>query len=174
LYRVPPKTWTVQYRGLPEATDLPLSIALEPRPPFRVAVGPDTGDVVIFTDTSTSSSIMVHGFSAQRGSKQAVELAGVEHEGQSSLFARTHDGGLFQMQAEGFDELEVPPVRAIAQDTDGGFAALTVVDGNPKVIASPDGGDSWYLRPLGIEVEAEPDAPAHMAMAGTAVAVVVG
>src|SRR5262249_42665758 len=106
--------------------------------------------------------------------KQAVELAWVEHEGQSSLFARTHDGGLFRMQAEGFDELEVPPVRAIAQDADGGFGALPVVDRNPKVIASPHGGDSGVLRPLGGEVEAEPDAPAHMAMAGTAVAVVVG
>jgi hypothetical protein len=174
LYRIPPKTWTVQYRGLPETTDLPLSIAMEPRPPFRVAVGPETGDVVIFTDTSTSSSIMVHGFSEQRGAKQAAQLAWVEHEGQSSLFARTLDGGLFRMQAEGFDELEVPPVRAIAQDDEGTFAALTVVDGNPKVIVSPDGGDSWFLRPLGVEVEAEPDAPAYLALAGTALAVVVG
>jgi hypothetical protein len=164
----------VQYRSLPEAVDLPLSIAMEPRPPYRVAVGPESGDVVIFTDTSTSSSITGHGFSAQRGSKQAVELAWVSNDGQSSLFVRTHDGGLFRMQAEGFDQLEVPPVRAIAHDERGAFAALTVVDGTPRVITTPDGGEAWFLRPLGVEVEAEPDAPASLAMADTAVAVVVG
>src|SRR5262245_35886684 len=46
LYRVPPGGWGVQYRGVPEGTELPVSIAVEPRSPFRIAVGPESGDVV--------------------------------------------------------------------------------------------------------------------------------
>jgi hypothetical protein len=174
LYRVVPGSWEVQFRALPEAVGWPLAIAMEPRPPYRVAVGPDTGDVVVFTDTTNATSIMGHPFTEQRGSKQAAELAWVEHEGQSSLFARTDDRMLYRMQAEGWDTLEVPPVHAIAQDDAGGFAALTVVDGNPKVYLTYDGGISWHLRPLGVDVEAAPDAPAALALAGTSVAAVVG
>ncbi len=174
LYRVAPGGWDVQYRGLPEGTEMPLSVAMEPRPPFRVAVGPPDGDVVIFTDTTNGNSIMGHSFSAQRGSKQAMELAWVVNDEQSSLFARTDDRQLHRMQAEGWDTLDVPPVHAIAQDDAGGFAALTVVDGNPKVYITHDGGDHFTFRSFGVEVEAEPDAPASLALAGTSVAAVVG
>jgi hypothetical protein len=174
LYRVAPGGWDVQYRGLPEGTEMPLSVAMEPRPPFRVAVGPPDGDVVIFTDTTNGNSIMGHSFNAQRGSKQAMELAWVVNDEQSSLFARTDDGGLYRMQAEGWDHVEMPPVHAIAHDEAGGFAALTVVDGEPKAYITQDGGEHFHFRSFGVEVEAEPDAPASLALAGTAVAAVVG
>ncbi len=174
VFRVGKGTWDVQYRGLPAGTEMPISIAMEPRPPFRVAVGPESGDVIIFTDTTTSSSITGHTFTAQRGSKQALELAWVVNDGQSSLFARTDDGGLYRMQAEGWDSVEMPPVRAIAHDERGGFAALTVVDGEPKVYISYDGATTFAYRSLGVEVEAEPNAPAALALASGAVAVAVG
>jgi hypothetical protein len=174
VFRVGPGTWDVQYRGLPAGTEMPISIAMEPRPPFRVAVGPESGDVIIFTDTTTSSSVTGHTFTAQRGAKQAMELAWVVNEGQSSLFARTDDGGLYRMQTEGWDTLEMPPVRAIARDSHGGFAALTVVDGEPKAYLSYDGAATFAYRSLGVEVEAEPDAHAALALANGAVAVAVG
>jgi hypothetical protein len=174
LFRVLPKTWGVQHRPLPEGAGFPLSIALEPRPPFRVAVGPDSGDVMVFTDTINATSITGHPFTEQRGSKTATQLAWVVNDDQSSLFARTDDGMLYRMQAEGWDSLEVPPVHAIAQDEAGGFAALTVVDGNPKAYLTYDGGVKWLLRPFGVEVEAEPDAPAFLALSGSAVAALVG
>ena len=174
LYRVMPGSWDVQFRALPKEVGWPLAVAMEPRPPFRVAVGPDSGNVVVFTDTTNATSITGHPFTEQRGSKQAVELAWVEHEGLSSLFARTDDRMLYRMQAEGWDTLDVPPVHAIAQDEAGGFAALTVVDGDPKVYLTYDGGISWHLRPLGVEVEAAPDAHAALALAGTSVAALVG
>jgi hypothetical protein len=174
LFRVAPGGWGVQHRALPEGTEMPLSVAMEPRPPFRVAVGPESGDVVIFTDTTTANSIMGHSFTAQRGSKQALELSWVVNDGQSSLFARTDDGGLYRMQAEGWDTVDMPPVRAIAQDEQGGFAALTFVDGDPKVYISYDGGDSFQFRSLGVELELEPDAPASLSLASSAVAVAIG
>jgi hypothetical protein len=37
-----------------------------------------------------------------------------------------------------------------------------------------DGGETWHLRPLGIELEVEPGAPAYLALAGTTVAAVIG
>jgi hypothetical protein len=174
VYRVVPGTWDVQYRHIPDGVGWPLSVAMEPRPPYRVALGPETGDVIVFTDTTNATSIMGHPFTEQRGSKQAVELAWVAYEGSSSLFARTDDRMLYRMQDEGWHTLEIPPVHAIAQDEEGGFAALTVVDGTPKVYISYDGGASWHLRDLGVEVEAEPNAPARMALAGDSVAIVVG
>ena len=174
LFRVLPGTWDVQHRPLPESVGFPLSIAMEPRPPFRVAVGPETGDALIFTDTPDATSITGHGFAEQRGSKQARELCWVVNDGQSSLFARTEDGMLYRMQAEGWDQLEVPPVHAIAQDEAGGFAALTVVDGTPRAYVSYDGGGTWFLRPFGVEVEAEPDAPAALALSGERLAAIVG
>ena len=119
----------VQYRDLPEGTERPISLAIEPRSPFRIALGPEGGDVVVFTDTTTANSIIGHTLSEVRGEKQAVQLAWVVNDGQSSLFARSDDGQLYRMQTEGWDTLEMPPIRAIAHDETGGFAALTVVDG---------------------------------------------
>jgi hypothetical protein len=117
---------------------------------------------------------MGHGFSETRGSKQAKELCWVVNDGQSSLFARTDDDQVYRMQTEGWDHLEIPPVRAVACDDTGGFAALTVVDGRPRVYVTPDGGDRFHLRELGVDVEAAPDAPAFLALAGAAVVVGVG
>jgi len=174
VFRVGPGSWDVQYRGLPEGTEMPISIAMEPRPPYRVAVGPESGDVIIFTDTTTSSSVTGHTFTAQRGSKQAMELSWVVNDGQSSLFARTDDGGLYRMQTGGWDTVEMPPVRAIAHDGQGGFAALTVVDGAPKAYLSYNGAATFAYRSLGVEVEAEPDAHATLALANGAVALAVG
>ena len=174
IFRIMPGTWDVQMRGLPEGLELPLSIAMEPRPPFRIAIGPESGDAVIFTDTSNATSITGHAFTETPGSKQARQLAWVVNEGQSSLFARTDDGLLYRMQAEGWEVPQLPPVHAIAHDEQGGFGALTVVDGVPKVFLTYDGGATWQIRPLGVEVEAAPDAPAFLALAGAAVAVVVG
>jgi hypothetical protein len=174
LYRIVPGTWDVQYRGFPKEAGWPVTVAMEPRPPYRVAVGSDVGDVIIFTDTSNATSITGHPFTDQRGAKQAAELAWVVHDGESTLFARADDGMLYRMQAEGWDALDMPPVHAIARDEEGGFGALTVVDGRPKAHLTYDGGASWVLRPLGVEIEAEPSAPAFLAMAGPAIAVVVG
>jgi hypothetical protein len=175
LLRVAPGGWMLQQRPVPDGLELPVSLAVEPRPPFRVAIGPEDGDVVIFTDTSTASSIMGHGFSETRGSKQAKELCWVVNDGESSLYARTDDDNVYRMQADAiWDQLEIPPVRAVACDDAGGFAALTVVDGRPRVYITPDGGDRFQLRDLGVDVEAAPDAPAFMALAGTAVVVGVG
>ena len=174
LYRVSPGGWDVQYRGLPAGTEMPVSVAMEPRPPFRVAGGPPDGDVVIFTDTTNANSIMGHSFNGPRGSNQAVVLSWVVNDEQSSLFARTDDGGLYRMQTEGWDGVEMPPVHAIAHDETGGFAALTVVDGEPKAYITHDGGDHFSFRSFGVQVEAEPDAPASLSLAGTAVTAVVG
>jgi hypothetical protein len=174
LFRVRPGGWDVQLRALPPGTERPLSLAIEPRPPFRIALGPPAGDVVMFTDTREGSSVFGHGFTAIRGEKRAVELSWIVHEGASSLFARTDDGGLYRMQTEGWDTLELPPIRAIAHDDAGGFAALTVVDGEPKVYVTRDAGDHFHFRSLGMQIEAEPDAPAALALSGFAVAVCVG
>ena len=174
LFRIMPGTWDVQVRPVPEGLELPLAITMEPRPPYRIAVGPESGDVVIFTDTSNATSITGHPFTEQLGSKQARQLAWVVHEGQSSLFARTEDGMLYRMQAEGWEVPELPPVHAIAHDEEGGLGALTVVDGVPRVYLTYDGGATWHIRSLGVEVEAAPDAPAFLALAGTAVAVAIG
>jgi hypothetical protein len=174
VFRVGPGSWDVQHRGLPAGAELPLSIAMEPRPPFRIAVGPESGDVILFTDTVTASSITGHAFTAQHGSKQALELAWVVHEARSSLFARTDDGDLYWMETEGWARLDLPPVHAIAHDEQRGFAALTVVDGIPRLHTTADAGATWDVRALGVEVEAAPDAPASMAISGQAVAVVIG
>ena len=174
VFRVGPGSWEVQHRGLPEGAELPLSIAMEPRSPFRIAVGPASGDVIVFTDTVTGSSITGHAFTAQEGSKQALELAWVVHEEQSTLFARTDDRELYRMETEGWLRIDLPPVHAIAHDEPGGFAALTVVDGVPRLHATADGGATWQVRALGIEVEAVPDAPASLAISGPAAAVVIG
>ena len=104
-----------------------------------------------------------------------MALAWVVNDEQSSLFARTDDGGLYRMQAEGWDHVEMPPVHAIAHDESGGFAALTVVDGEPKAyITQGDGGDHFHFRSFGVVVEAAPDAPASLTLAGMAVAAIVG
>ncbi len=173
VFRVGPGSWDVQHRGLPEGAELPLSIAMEPRPPFRLAVGPESGDVILFTDTVTSSSITGHAFIAE-GAKQALELAWVAYEDRSSLFARTDDRELYRMGTLGWERVDLPPVHAIARDEAGGFAALTVVEGVPRIHATSDAGATWHVRALGVEVEAAPDAPASMAIAGPAVAVVIG
>ncbi len=174
VFRVGPGSWDVQHRGLPEGAELPLSIAMEPRPPYRVAVGPESGDVILFTDTLTGSSITGHAFTTPSGAKQAVELAWVVHEERSSLFARTDDGDLYRMAIEGWDRVDLPPVHAIARDELGTFAALSVVDGVPRLHTTADGGATWLVRALGVEVEAAPDAPASLAIAGPAVALVIG
>jgi hypothetical protein len=147
---------------------------MEPRTPHRIAVAPDSGDVVIFTDTVTGHSISGHPFTDTPGALRAKQLCWVVNDGMSSLFALAEDGRLFRMQTEGWGELDLPPVRAIASDDTGGFAALTVVDGEPKVYVSQEGGTHYQLRPLGLRVEVEPDAPASLALAGEAVAAVVG
>jgi hypothetical protein len=153
---------------------MPISVAVEPRPPFRIAVGPEGGDVVIFTDTINASSIIGHAFGHARGSVQAKQLVWVGHGGESSLFARTDEGILLRMQVEGWDAVDLPPVRAIAGDAAGNFGALTVVDGTPRVYISTDGGSHLHFRSLGVDVEAAPDEPAFLALAGMAVAVGVG
>lgn len=174
VFRLVAGKWLVQHRPLPDEVGRVLSIAIEPRPPYRIAVGPDTGDVVVFTDTTNATSTMGHTFTGRRGAKLAQELAWVRCGDQSSLFARTDDDFLYRMQSESWEIVELPPVRAIAQDEEGAFAALLVVDGKPSVFITYDGGESWHVRKLGVEVEAEPSAPAFLAIAGTAVAVVVG
>ena len=174
IFRVPPRSWDPQHRAVPDEMGPIHAIAMEPRPPFRVAMAPEAGDVIMFTDTPTGTSLMGVGFTAQRGGKRAMQLAWVEHEGQSWLFARTDDGGFYRMDTEGWGKCDLPPVHAIAQDQDGGVAALMIVDNRPIVHVSRDGGDKWIWRKLDVEVEAEPDAPACLALAGEAVALAVG
>jgi hypothetical protein len=174
IYRVVPGSWDVQFRKLPDGVGFPLSIALEPRPPFRLAVGVEGGDVLIFTDTANATSITGHPFTEVRGSKHAEELAWVVNDGESTLFARTDDDGLYGMKTEGFARLDVPPVRAIACDDDGGFGALCVVEGQPRVFTTYDGGTVWQFRSLELPVAADPSAPAALALAGESLALAIG
>lgn len=174
IFRVMPGSWDVQVRKLPEGVGFPLSIALEPRPPFRVAVGAESGDVLIFTDTSNATSITGHPFTEVRGAKRAEQLAWVVNDGESTLFARTDDSSLYGMKAEGWARLEVPPVRAIACDDAGGFAALCLIEGQPRVYTTCDGGTVWRYRSLELPVAAEPNAPAALALAGEALALSIG
>jgi hypothetical protein len=174
IYRVVPGSWDVQFRKLPEGVGFPLSIALEPRPPFRLAVGAETGDVLIFTDTTNATSITGHPFTEVRGGKRAEQLAWVVNDGESTLFARTDDDSLYGMKAEGWARLEVPPVRAIASDEEGGFAALCLIEGQPRVYTTRDGGTVWQFRSLELPVAADPAAPAALALAGEALALCIG
>jgi hypothetical protein len=174
VFRVPPKSWEVQHRPLPSDVGPVHAVAMEPRPPFRVAMAPDTGDVLIFTDTADGTTLMGLGFAAERGSKRAMELAWVAHEGESHLFARTEDGGFYRSEIEGWGQCDLPPVRAIAQDHEGGVAALMIVENRPTIYVSHDAGENWRWRRLDLLIEAAPDAPACLALAGDALAFAVG
>ena len=174
IYRFLAGSSTVEHRAIPAELGFPISIAAEPTPPHRIAFGAEGGDVVIFTDTQETHTITIHPFTDPRGQLRAIDLAWVTGENGSALFALTDDGALHRMQDGGWGGLVLPPVRAIARDELGGFAALTVVDGVPKVYVSRDGGDTWQLRKFGLDLEVEPDAPASLAIAGSAVAITVG
>jgi hypothetical protein len=165
-----------QYRELPDGVDFVRKTAQEPWAPWRQAVATDEG-VAIFVGKEGEGRV-AHVRPAD-GSTYVTNLGWGRVGERSALFVLWEDGEVARLYPERGDQdvLDLPPMAALASDSNGSVAMLAweelsvfVTDGSERVrfrrIEFPK---DWYDA-----LPDQIDMPFHLAVAGKAVALSIG
>jgi hypothetical protein len=165
-----------QYRELPDGVDVVRKAAQEPWAPWRQAVATDEG-VAIFVEKEGDGRV-AHVRPAD-GSTYVTSLAWGRAGERSALFVLWEDGEVARLYPERGDQdvLDLPPMAALASDSNGSMAMLAweelsvfVTDGSERIqfrrIEFPK---DWYDA-----LPEQLDEPFHLAVAGKQVALSVG
>lgn len=169
LYMLRPGAERLRARELPPDLGL-LVVAAEPWAPFRYAVAA-RGRIAVFSGAEPDEPLVEIELTDPR--RDATHLAWTRHEGEPALFVRSRNGAIARLRLDrnAFEDLDCPPMEAVASDASGALAMLSLApDEEAAWVSKPDG--SWELRPLTTIPVADEgdDAGLHLVIAGPAVA----
>jgi hypothetical protein len=163
-----PGTVRPGWHELPPDTGLRL-VAVEPWAPFRYAFA-SRGHLQVFTGGSPDEELFDATFTSPEA--EPTHMAWSRHEGESMLYMRARSGALTRLRPEKqvVEDIDVPPMAAIASDSSGTMALLCLVPGEEEVWVSTATG--FETRPLSDIPGDDPDDPIHvyLAVSGGAVA----
>jgi hypothetical protein len=155
-------------RELPQDAGL-AAVAVEPWAPFRYAIAA-RGLLQIFSGRDPDERLFELGFTEQKA--EPTHLAWTRHGGETMLYLRGRDSKLrrFRPGLPAIEELESPPIAAIAADASGVLATIDVL-GDQDACISRD-GTGWDCRPLTTIPVADGDDDLHirLAVSGGAIA----
>ncbi len=142
--------------------------AVEPRGSRRYAFATDDMIAVFFKNNQGDQILRLR---PSEPGRLVTHLAWGGAKGQSALYIRWDDSGVTRLRPDmsDMDDLEVPPMDAVASDETGNVAMVSL-DGDPRVYVTQD-GEKLHARALGYAFEEYEHV--YLAVAGMAVAVAV-
>lgn len=144
-------------------------VAVEPWAPYRYAYA-SKGRLYVFSGGSPDVELFDARFSGPEA--EPTHMAWTRVGGVSTLYLRARSGLLIRFQPERatFEDIDAPPMAAIASDAAGTLATLCLVEGEEAAWVSNETG--FETRPLTMIPVEDPDEPmhVHLAVSGRAVA----
>jgi len=161
-------------RELPRGAGLTV-LAVEPWAPFRYALA-TSGRLQILSGRDPDEELLALDFTTPRS--EPTHLAWARTDGESMLYLRGRDSQLRRVRPdrEALEELQAPPLVAIAGDAAGSLATLDVAE-DQDVTLTRDGLPERECRPLDMFSTRDDDDEFralgngyHLAVSGTAMA----
>ncbi len=178
LHMLRPGAVRPAHRNLPRDAGLTV-VAVEPWAPFRYALA-TRGQLQILSGRAPDVELLALDFTTPRS--EPTHLAWARHDGESMLYLRGRDSQLRRLrpdcgaEAQAFEELQAPPLVAIAGDASGSLVTLDVVEDMDATLTR-DGSTERECRPLGMFSTPDEDAEYgplgngfHLAVSGAAIA----
>ncbi len=169
IYMLRPGAETMVFREPPLDTGTVVVAAAEPRAPWRYAVASETLVALFFKNHKEDALVRLR---PPDPNVTATHLAWARDGGDMVLFIRWSDGALVKTKPDmsGVDELDLPPMDAIASDASGVLALGSFMDGGCRVYLTRNGRDLEYHQ---LDAPLDPDGHLHLAVADRAIAAAV-